>query len=146
MRGVEIRELASEEDWRLAFPVMRQLRSHLDEDRYLEYLYQMTANGYRLFGLFSNGDLAVLAGVQIMVNMYYGRHLWVFELVTDAAHRSKGYGTELFEFLKDWAVAHGCEKIALSSGLHRADAHRFYEDAVDMDRASYVFTADLPES
>lgn len=143
MGAAEIRELESVEEWRQAFPVMKQLRSHLDEDEYLKYLNQMTANGYRLFGLFSNGDLAAVAGVDIMVNMYYGRHLWVFDLVTDAAHRSKGHGTELVAYLRDWAVANGCEKIALSSGLQREDAHRFYEDSVGMNRASYVFTADL---
>lgn len=138
-----IRELVSKAEWREAFPVMNQLRTHLDEETYLRYLDEMTADGYRLFGLFSEGELAALAGVDITTNMYYGRHLWVFELVTDSAHRSKGFGERLLRFLREWAETRGCEKIALSSGLQREDAHRFYEERTGMDRASYVFTLDL---
>lgn len=143
MGDVEIRELESRKEWLDAFPVMEQLRTHLDEERYLEYLEQMTADGYRLFGLFSDDELAALAGVDILTNMYYGRHLWVFELVTDSGHRSKGFGKRLFRYLVDWAEAKGCEKIALSSGLQREQAHRFYEEYVEMEKASYVFTLDL---
>lgn len=143
MGDVEIRELESEREWLDAFPVMAQLRTHLDEEQYLEYLHQMTASGYRLFGLFSGDDLAAVAGVDVMTNMYYGRHLWVFELVTDADHRSNGFGRQLVRHLVDWAEDRGCEKVALSSGVRRKDAHRFYEDRVGMDRASYVYTLDL---
>lgn len=143
MAEPKIRELVPREEWLDAFPVMKQLRTHLDEETYLEYLEQMTADGYRLFGLFSNGELAALAGVDIVTNMYYGRHLWVFELVTDSDHRSRGFGERLFRYLREWAEMKGCEKIALSSGLQRDDAHRFYEERVEMQRASYVFTLDL---
>lgn len=138
-----IRELVSKSEWRDAFPVMKQLRSHLDEETYLRYLDEMSADGYRLFGLSSEGELAALAGVDITTNMYYGRHLWVFELVTDSAHRSKGFGERLLGFLREWAETRGCEKIALSSGLRREDAHRFYEERAGMNKASYVFTLDL---
>lgn len=143
MSDPTIRELVSKAEWREAFPVMKQLRTHLDEETYLRYLDEMSADGYRLFGLFSEGELAALAGVDIETNMYYGRHLWVFELVTDSAHRSEGFGERLFEFIREFAEERGCEKIALSSGLQRSDAHRFYEDRAEMEKASYVFTRDL---
>ncbi|TFB12835.1 GNAT family N-acetyltransferase, partial [Filobacillus milosensis] len=32
---------------------------------------------------------------------------------------------------------------ALSSGLQRTDAHRFYEDRMDYDKVSYVFKSSL---
>ena len=143
MPDTEIRELVSETEWLEAFPVVRQLRDHLDEETYLEYLEEMTADGYRLFGLFSDGELAAVAGVDILTNMYYGRHLWVFELVTDSAYRSKGFGEELLQYLVEWAESRGCEKVALSSGLQRTDAHRFYEERAGMEKASYVFTLDV---
>ncbi|MFC7058232.1 hypothetical protein [Halovenus salina] len=80
MSDVTIRELESQAEWIDAFPLMKQLRTHLDENQYLDYLEQMSADGYRLFGLFSGDELAALAGVDILTNMYYGRHLWVFEV------------------------------------------------------------------
>lgn len=143
MADTDIRELVSETEWVDAFPVVKQLRDHLDEDQYLDYLERMTADGYRLFGLFFDGELAAVAGVDISTNMYHGRHLWVFELVTDSDHRSEGFGGELFQYLVAWAEDKGCETVALSSGLQREDAHRFYEEHVGMDRASYVFTLDV---
>ncbi len=143
MNGTEIRDLSARDEWLEAFPVVQQLRTHLDEEAYLTYLDEMTADGYRPFGLFADGDLVAFAGVGIETNMYYGRHLWVFELVTDSEHRSKGFGERLLQYLTEWAKRMGCEKIALSSGVSRADAHRFYEERTGMEKASYVFTADL---
>ena len=134
-----IHELTTEEAWREAFPVMAQLRTHLTEDAYLEYLREMTADGYHLFALSVDDAIVSLAGIGVQLNMYYGRHVWVYELVTDADHRSAGHGAELLSFVETWAAENGCELVALSSGLEREAAHRFYEERAGMERASYVF-------
>lgn len=139
----EIRELETEREWRGAFPVMSQLRTHLDEESYLAYLREMTTDGYRLFAALEGEEIVALAGVGVEVNMYYGRHLWVYELVTDEDHRSEGYGEQLLSFVETWAEKRGCELVALSSGLQREDAHRFYEDRAGMERASYVYKENL---
>ncbi|WP_129114240.1 GNAT family N-acetyltransferase [Halegenticoccus tardaugens] len=149
MTETEIRELKTEPEWRAAFPVMRQLRTHLDADEFVSLVRGMRGDGYRLFALAAEGDdagdreVVALVGVGISTNMYHGRHAWVYELVTDADHRSKGYGGRLLSFVEEWAAKEGCERLALSSGLQRADAHRFYEERAEMDRASYVFTKPL---
>lgn len=143
MTEADIQELETEDEWRSAFPVMSQLRTHLDRDAYLDYLRQMTGEGYRLFARRVDGDIVALAGVQIQVNMYYGRHVWVCELVTDAAHRSEGHGLALLTFVEEWADEHDCELVALSSGVQRTDAHRFYEERAGMERASYVYKRPL---
>lgn len=140
---MEIRELETVREWRDAFPLMRELRTHLDEEAYLAYLREMTADGYRLFAGSVDDEIVALAGAGVEVNMYDGRHLWVYELVTDPGHRSEGYGGELLSFLETWARGQDCETIALSSGLQRTAAHRFYEERADMERASYVFRRSL---
>lgn len=156
MTEAEIRELESEDEWRAAFPVVRQLRPHLDEEEFVSRVGRLGADGFRLFGLFENresgengedegsephGDRAprAVAGVAIEHNLYDGRHVWVYDLVTDEGHRSRGFGAELCSFIEKWAADRGCETVALSSGLQRTDAHRFYEDRIGMERASYVF-------
>lgn len=143
MTETTIRELETDAEWREAFPVMAQLRPHLDEAAYLEYVAAMHEDGYRLFALSADDEIVSVAGVVIRLNMYDGRHLWVHDLVTDADHRSAGHGLELLTFLKDWAAQQDCERIALSSGVQREDAHRFYEERADMDRASYVYKDSL---
>ena len=146
MADTEIRELVSETDWKTAFQVVKQLRDTLNEDEYLDYLARMTADGYRLFGLFLGDELVTVAGVNISTNMYHGRHLWISELVTDSEHRSRGFGKKLFEYLVEWAESRRCEKVALPSGLQRADAHRFYEQDVSMESMGYIFARDVGES
>ncbi|UPM42063.1 GNAT family N-acetyltransferase [Halocatena salina] len=143
MAETDIQELVTEAEWRSAFPVMRQLRTHLDEEAYLDYVRQMTAEGYRLFARLVDGEIVALAGIEIQVNMYYGRHVWVCELVTDSDHRSSGHGLALLRFVEEWADEQGCELVALSSGVQRTDAHRFYEERADMERASYVYKQPL---
>ena len=86
-----------------------------------------------------DGDVLAVAGVGIRTNFYNGRHLFVFDLVTRPDRRSEGHGGELMAFLDDWARERGCESITLESGLWRDDAHRFYEDRLDMDRYCYTF-------
>lgn len=139
MVETEIRELVSEEEWTAAFPVMGQLRTDLDVETYLEYLRRMTAEGYRLFARLVDGEIVALAGIEIQTNMYYDRHVWVHELVTDADHRSAGHGLALLRFVEEWAAEQGCELVALSSGVQRTDAHRFYEEKAGMERVSYVY-------
>jgi len=143
MTETTVCELQSEEEWRDAFPVMAQLRTHLDEASYLDYLREMTDDGYRLFAASVDDEILALAGVRIQMNMYYGRHVWVDELVTDADHRSEGHGLDLLSFVEEWAEENDCELVALSSGLQREDAHRFYEERAGMERASYVYKQPL---
>lgn len=143
MTDTQIHELRTEDEWIDAFPLMKQLRTHLDEATYLDYLHEMTDDGYRLFGVFVDDELVSLSGVAVQVNMYYGRHVWVYELVTDADYRSEGYGLELLSFIENWAEENDCDLVALSSGLQRERAHQFYEERAGMERASYVYKQPL---
>ena len=46
-----IRELTKKDEWIEAFPLMKELRTHLDQDTYLSLLEEMRPQGYRLFAL-----------------------------------------------------------------------------------------------
>ena len=137
---MEIRELIDEDELRSAYPVMHELRTHLTEDAYMDALTKMTPSGYRLFALFEDdGSLAALAGITFATNFYYGRYVWVFDLITRDGARSQGYGGKLLGHIEALARAEGCDTIALSSALHRLDAHRFYADRFDYDKSGFTF-------
>ena len=78
-----------------------------------------------------------------MITLYYGRFVWVCDLVTDKNKRSNGYGERLLSYVHKWAKENSYENVALSSGLQRADAHRFYEEKMGYDKVSYVFKKTL---
>jgi GNAT superfamily N-acetyltransferase len=48
-------------------------------------------------------------------------------LVVDEAVRGRGVGARLVAEAEAWAVARGAVRISLTSALHRAPAHAFYE-------------------
>lgn len=137
---ITIKELQSQNEILEAFPVMKQLRNHLDEETYLELVMDAREKDrYKMLALFDRGELVAVTGFKPMITLYYGRFVWVCDLVTDTNTRSKGYGEKLLTFVHKWAKENNYESVALSSGLQRTDAHRFYEDKMNYDKVSYVF-------
>ncbi|MFB5282147.1 GNAT family N-acetyltransferase [Peribacillus sp. Hz7] len=144
MSNPTIKELQTRDEIIKAFPVMRQLRTHLDEGSYLELVSEaQEKEGYKMFALFDGNDIVAVIGFRPMITLYYGRFIWVCDLVTDANKRSKGYGEKLLSYIHKWTNANKYESVALSSGLQRIDAHRFYENKMDYNKVSYIFKADL---
>src|SRR5437899_2174844 len=108
------------------FPVMLQLRPHLVESEFVDRIRRQQKEGYMLAFLADNGRVQSVAGFRIQECLYSGRFLYVDDLATDASTRSKGYGTQLFQWLVDHARKNGCEALRLDSGVQRFAAHRFY--------------------
>lgn len=140
MSNLSVKELQTEKEILGAFPIMKQLRSHLDKNTYLNLVMEAKAkDNYRIYALKDKENMVAVTGFKPMITLYYGRFVWVCDLVVDSNLRSKGYGEKLLTYVHNWAKEHGYNSIALSSGLQRLDAHRFYEDKMDYDKVSYVF-------
>ena len=137
---MRIDELTTEVEWREAFPVMRELRTHLDEATFLDLMREMKPAGYQLLAARdASGVIRALAGIGEHTNLYYGHHIWVYELITTASERSHGYGKALMDSIDVLARDLGCDTVALASGLQRADAHRFYEQKAHLKASAYTF-------
>ncbi|MCD2136762.1 GNAT family N-acetyltransferase [Salinicoccus halitifaciens] len=140
----DIRELKTEAELTEAFPIMQQLRTHLDLRTYLELIKEaQEKHDYRMHALYDAEEIVAVIGYMPMTTLYYGRFLWICDFVTDSNKRSKGYGRKLLSFIEDQAAKDGYESVSLSSGLQRKDAHRFYEEKMNYDKKSYVFKLDL---
>jgi GNAT superfamily N-acetyltransferase len=138
-----IKELIDEEQWLEAFPVMNQLRTDLTRETYLELLGEMRKEGYSLYALYKDNQIVSLAGLSSRVNFYNKRHVFIHDLVTDAAYRSYGFGEKLLRYIHNWAKENGAAYVALESGIQRNNAHRFYEDKLDYDKWCYSFRKSL---
>jgi GNAT superfamily N-acetyltransferase len=124
----EVVELRSEAEMGEAFLVVRELHGGLDERRYLDLLAEMVPAGYRLFAVRApSGEVVAAAGVQVLTNLYYERHLYVYDLVATESARSEGHGGTLMDHLEDLARREGCKYVALACGREREGALRFYE-------------------
>ncbi len=106
---------------------MAQLRPHLLEREFVARVRrQNQQGGYTLAWVEDGGAVKSVAGFRISESLFYGRFLYVDDLVTDEGSRSKGYGETLFDWLADHAKSKGCQALALDSGVQRFAAHRFY--------------------
>ncbi len=123
----ELRAVETEADARACYPLMHQLRPHLDGEReFITRWRRQTAVGYRLLALWRQDRPVALAGFRVQDNLMHGVHLYVDDLVTDQALRGSGYGQRLMERLSEEARVLGCAKLILDTPLTNTLGHRFY--------------------
>lgn len=108
------------------FPVMAQLRSHLVKAEFVSLIHDMARDGYRLAYLEHEDDIVGVAGFRITTTLFMGKNLYVDDLVTDSAHRSRGFGAAMMAWLRQLAVDNDCTHFHLDSGTQRQRAHKFY--------------------
>lgn len=123
----KIVEALTGEDLLRCFPVMRQLRTHFeDEHMFVKQVERQGADGYRMAFLEDTSGVRAVAGFRVSESLFASRFCYVDDLVTDGTGRSLGYGGALFDWLVAKARAAGCAKLELDSGVQRFAAHRFY--------------------
>ena len=122
----DIRIAGTDEEISRCFDVIFQLRPHLDPAAFVPRIRRMQADGFVLAFLEENNRVAAVAGFRYMDLLFSGKTLYVDDLVTDSAARSRGHGSRLLDWLKAAARANGCSTLTLDSGVQRTDAHRFY--------------------
>jgi ribosomal protein S18 acetylase RimI-like enzyme len=109
------------------FGVMQQLRPKLlDAARFVAQVRRQAAQGYRVLALWDDGRAVACAGYRVTENLIRGRFMYVDDLVTDAAERSRRHGDRLFDALIAEARRQGCRSLVLDSGVDNGAAHRFY--------------------
>ena len=116
---IEIVELRSEAELGEAFPVIRELHHQLDERTYVNLLAEMIPNGYRLFAIRDSGEVVAALGMQVLTNLYYERHVYVYDLVTTARTRTKGHGEALMKHVEDLARREGALRFYERLGFER---------------------------
>ena len=105
--------------------VHRQLRTALPPE-YEAKMKRVFAGGARMCVAADGADVAGVAVYRMYENTFYGKQLYVDDLVTDEARRSSGVGRTLLGYLEQKARAAGFDSLTLDSGTQRLQAHKFY--------------------
>lgn len=108
------------------FPVMHELRPHLEAHTFVRLVRAMQKEGFRLAALEAGGEVRAVAGFRINVLLARGKNLYVDDLVTAESSRSHAYGGAMLRWLIQYARERDCDTFDLDSGVHRFRAHRFY--------------------
>ena len=122
----DIRAVSTDVQLRELWPVVAQLRPHLDEERFIAQSLRQFEQGFRATALYVDDVPRAFAGWRVLEFLAVGKHIYVDDLVTDATTRSQGHGKLLLDWLKAEAVRLGCVRLQLDSGTQRKDAHAFY--------------------
>jgi GNAT superfamily N-acetyltransferase len=139
MQGtMNIRPARTDKEIAACYPVMRELRPQIPENEFVSRVRGQEGGGYRLAVVEDGGGIVAIAGFRIGENLAWGRFLYVDDLVTSEKCRSRGYGARLLSWLRERAVAEGCQQLHLDAGIQREEAHRFYERE-GMSRAGFHF-------
>ncbi|MCR8858539.1 MULTISPECIES: GNAT family N-acetyltransferase [Bacillus] len=140
---MNVKEIKSEDQLDAVLPVLQQLRTALTKEEAQFLFRQMKEERYQLFSLCNDADEVVsLAGVAVCTNFYNKKHVFVYDLVTAGAHRSKDYGKALLSYIEEWGAEKGCSSVVLTSAFPRIEAHRFYERE-GYNKVSYSFCKEL---
>lgn len=121
-----IRVVSGRDEIAGCYPVMKQLRPALSKEEFVARVELQQGEGYRLACLEHEGEVAALAGFRVMNVLWSGKTMYVDDLVTDEAKRSRGFGEQMIEWLVERARSEGCTTFSLDSGTHRQAAHAFY--------------------
>lgn len=141
--NTHVKEVKTEQEFGGVLPVLQQLRTKLSREEALSLLGKMKKENYRLFALYNNeGEVVSLAGTAICTNFYNKKHVFIYDLVTAEAHRSKGYGEKLLSYIEEWGKENDCSCVVLTSAFPRVDAHRFYERE-GYGKVSYSFWKEM---
>ncbi|MGQ0799413.1 MAG: GNAT family N-acetyltransferase [Pseudomarimonas sp.] len=109
-----------------AWPVVSELRPHLDREALIAACKLQRAEGFLAAGLFIDERCVAFAGYRIQTMLAHGRFLYVDDLVVTESLRGGGAGEQLLEWLLVAARAAGCVSLQLDSGTQRTGAHAFY--------------------
>lgn len=129
-------------DWLArAESVHRQLRPQLPAE-YAAKMQRVFGGGGRMVVAAEGEAVRGVAVWRVHENTHAGVQMYVDDLVTDDAQRSRGVGHALMRWLEQRARSLGCAVLCLDSGTQRRQAHKFYFRE-GMVITSFHFNTDL---
>ncbi|QDK42559.1 hypothetical protein DOM21_14090 [Bacteriovorax stolpii] len=117
----------NEEDLKLFFPVLKELRPHLSFDEYLKIYQEAHASDqYELVALVENEKIMGIMGYRVLCDFVRGRHLYIDDLVS--VEKSKGHGAKLLIYAEKKAQELDCTGgLRLCAVLENSGGIKFYE-------------------
>ena len=109
-----------------AFPIMMQLRTHLDRKQFGELAEQMIQENYRLWAYWEDNRILGLLSTRVYTDFVRGSHLYIDDLVTDSGSRSRGIGAALLQHAEKIAQNLKLPVLRLCCVLENEAGMKFY--------------------
>src|SRR5688500_20211291 len=122
----EPRDAAPHGDIHDCYDVMAELRPHVKREAFLPTVRAMEPDGFRLAFIREDGRVVAVAGYRVSTHPFYGKHLYVDDLVTTDSLRPTGHGPVLLASLRTLAVPKVRIAFLHDSALPRNRAKDYY--------------------
>ena len=116
----------ADDDIARCFDCLKTLRPQLLENEFIGRVREMEKSGFKLAYIEEQDQVVAVAGFRNLQTLFSGNTIYVDDLITDPAFRSRGFAGILISWLHDLATEQGCKLLHLDSGVQRARAHKFY--------------------
>jgi len=110
-----------------AFPILVQLRPHLDLETYQRLIHSMKTESYELWAFVEHDEIKGLMGMRVYTDFVRGAHLYVDDLVIDEKYRSQKIGAKLLAFAELEAKQRKIPSLRLACALSNTGGMKFYE-------------------
>jgi GNAT superfamily N-acetyltransferase len=108
-------------------PLLSELDSSIPEAILQARLEEMVTRGYECVGLYADKELIGICGLWTLVKYYVGRHIEPDNVYIKPAFRGLGIGTQLDEWLINFATERGCDAIELNCYVSNETGQRYWE-------------------
>jgi ribosomal protein S18 acetylase RimI-like enzyme len=116
----------SEQEIDDCYPLMAELRPRIQSDEFLPLVRRLAEIADFQLAYLTDGEIKAVASFRISEWLAGGRYLEIEDLVVKSEQRSRGYGSEIFDWLVEHAKENECRQVRLVSRVSRIDTHRFY--------------------
>ena len=124
----EIFRAENKNDLERCYPVMKELRTSLSFENYINLYEQAHAkDGYEIMALQQDRKILAVMGYRILYDYVHGKHIYIDDLVSTSTERSKGFGAQFLEYAEQIARQQGCQCLRLCTGIENELGKKFYE-------------------
>lgn len=123
-----IRKIENPEDLEIVFPIIKELRPHLNFSEYTSLVSEASKRDeYEMVAAYDNDHYVGAMGFRILFDFVHGKHLYVDDLIVIQSYRSRGIGARLLKYVEQIAIEKKCKGLRLCTGIDNENAKRFYE-------------------
>ena len=106
--------------------ILKHLYPTFTLEKYESYLKEMIPYNYKQLAIFENEVCVALTGFWTGFKLWSGKYIEIDNFIVDPAHRSRGLGKMLTDYIDAKAKEEGCTMIVLDAYTGNFTAHRFY--------------------
>ena len=108
-------------------PLLLKLGSEdVSEADLKERVLEMAQQNYECIGIYDSEKLMGICGLWFQTRHYAGKSLEVDHVIIDDDYRNNGIGSQLMEFVYDYAHKKSCNWVELNTYVHNFPSHKFY--------------------